>query len=110
MSPASGVVATTDICTERWYLSKFAIVCVEYTAEFKRKRNTGDNAHDINLEYEKVYKMHAAIGKVADSADEALKMPRLDVDFGKFYTSTFAMSSLATSLPALTAAIYMLSF
>ena len=63
----------SDICTEKWYLSPTAITCVEMEVTVKRKRNTGDTAHDIILDYSNVYTMHAMVGRIADKSDETLK-------------------------------------
>ena len=48
-------VETTDLCTEKWYITDTAISCVEIKATVKRQRNTGDTAHDINLSYSNIY-------------------------------------------------------
>ena len=77
----SATAPTDDLCTERWYLSESAITCVEIKATVMRKRNTGDTAHDINLTYSSVYNMHAAVGRVADSSDQALQFATQAVDF-----------------------------
>ena len=65
-------VTAVDICKEKWQLSITAVACVEMEAKVKRKRNTGDTTQDINLDYSYSYDMHAAIGKMADTSDQAL--------------------------------------
>lgn len=74
----------TDICTEKWYLSPTAITCVELKGTLKRKRNTGDTADDIILDYNSKYQMHAAIG-IIDTEDNALKFAAQEVNFTQFF-------------------------
>lgn len=101
---------TTDICTEKWRLSPTSIACVEMEVKVKRKRNTGDTAHDIILDFSNTYTMHAMVGRVADKADETLKFETQDVDFTQFYTATGAISSYAGATTALAAMVYALAF
>ena len=81
----------TDICTEKWQLSLTSITCVEMQVKVTRKRNTGDTAHDIILDFSNAYTMHAMVGRVEDKADETLKFETQDVDFTQFYTSEGAI-------------------
>lgn len=91
-------VASDDICTEKWYLSATAIACVEMEANLTRKRNTADVDHDIILNYSDTYNMHAMIGLVADTTDEALKFADQDVDFSNFYSGAVSTLSLGSAL------------
>ena len=70
-----------DICKEKWQLSLTATACVEMQVKVKRKRNTGDTTQDINLDYSYSYDMHAAIGKMSDTGDQALLFAARAVDF-----------------------------
>ena len=106
---ATNVADTTDICTEKWYLSPTAIACVEMQVKLKRKRNTGDTAHDIILDFSNTYTMHAMVGRVADKSDETLKFETIAVDFAQLQT-TGALGMVSASAPILAAIVYTLSF
>ena len=94
----------TDLCTERWTLSPTAVACVEMKGELSRKRNTGDTAHDIILDYSYSYLMHAMIGRVADESDEALSFATQEVDFTAFFAG--AVSSTSAYAAAIIATLY----
>lgn len=100
---------TTDICTEKWMVSPTAIACVEMEVKVTRKRNTGDTAHDIILDFSNSYTMHAMVGRVADKADETLKFATQDVDFTQFYTSG-AIGTATYYASTLAAIIFSLNF
>ena len=76
----------------------------------KRKRNTGDTTQDINLDYSYSYDMHAAIGKMSDTSDQALLFAAQAVDFTKFTSSTTGAFYSLTSGVAILAAIYSMTF
>jgi len=99
----------TDICTEKWMISPTAIACVEMQVKVYRKRNTGDTAHDIILDFSNSYTMHAMVGRVADKADETLKFETQDVDFTQFYTSG-AFGTATYYASTLAALIFSLNF
>ena len=69
-------------------MSYTAIACVEMEAKVKRRRSTGDTTQDIDLSYSYSYDMHAAIGKISDTSDDALKFPAQTVDFSQFVTGS----------------------
>jgi len=76
------------------------------TASVKRNRNTGDSAHDINLDYANAYQMHAAIGRMADTADLSLQLGTKEVDFRLFFpTESFAHYSLSAVTAGLVTAL-----
>lgn len=106
---SSYVAESTDICTEKWYLSPTAIACVEMQVKVNRKRNTGDTAHDIILDFSNSYTMHAMVGRVADKSDETLKFDTRTVDFSKFYSTTTSDALKLTSISAsiATAIVYL---
>ena len=100
---------TTDLCTEKWYLSPTAIACVEITAKLTRERNTGDTTDDIILDYSYEYAMHAKVGKIADSDnDQALLFEAQTVDFTAFFDG--AVERTTAGVAVLTAIIYSLAF
>lgn len=103
------VAKTTDICKEKWRLSYTSITCVEMEVRVTRKRNTGDTAHDIILDFSNTYTMHAMVGRVADKADETLKFETIDVDFTQFYTSG-AIQTTSVGTAVLAAIVYSLAF
>lgn len=103
------VPMTTDICTEKWLLSPTAITCVEMQVHLKRRRNTGDTAHDIILDYSNSYTMHAMVGRVADKSDETLKFDNIAVDFTQFYTTTGATAT-TYSAAIVAAVMYSMAF
>ena len=75
--------ATTDLCTEVWYLSDSDFACVEMEGTIKRARNTGDTTSDIILEYGS-YDIHALIGSKTTSdaqSDESLRLGEQTIDF-----------------------------
>ena len=83
-----------------------ALACVEMEATVKRKRNTGDSAHDINLDYANTYQMHAAIGRMADTADLTLQLGTVEVDFTQFDPEeSFAHHSLSAVTAGLVCAL-----
>ena len=98
-----------DICTEKWLLSPTAITCVEMQVHLKRRRNTGDTAHDIILDYSNSYTMHAMVGRVADKSDETLKFDNIAVDFTQFYTTTGATAT-TYSAAIVAAVMYSMAF
>ena len=106
---ASITPESTDICTEKWMVSPTAIACVEMQVKVSRKRNTGDTAHDIILDFSNSYTMHAMVGRVADKADETLKFETQDVDFTQFYTSG-AFGTATYYASTLAAIIFSLNF
>ena len=73
--------ATTEHCTEIWYLSDIATACVQFEGGLTRDRNTGDTAGDIILEYGS-YDMHAMIGCTDTDclANESFKFAEKTVD------------------------------
>lgn len=77
--------------------------------KLSRKRNTGDTAHDIILDYSNSYTMHAMVGRIADKSDETLKFETIDVDFTQFYDSG-AFSTASVSATVLAAIIYSMAF
>ena len=100
---------TTDLCTEKWYLSPTSIACVEIKAVLERKRNTGDTTDDIILDYSQVYAMHAKVGKIADSdSDQALFFDAQDIDFTAFYDGAYERTTAGVAV--LTAIVYSLAF
>ena len=105
--------ADNDLCSERWYLSLTAVACVEMVGSVKRSRNTGDTSHDIVLDYSNTYNVHAMVGRVADTADEALKLGYQDVDFTEFFDEDEAGSAfnlMTASWATLSALVYICAF